>query len=167
MGTAMGKSDREVRVGTLLEMVRRAADSIRQRAYELAAERGFTGGHELDDWLQAENELFLVPASELKETETGYILVAAVAGFEPDEIAVSVEPQCVTVWGKNAGSVEALPEAEREPEAGGKEMFCQYPLPHQVEAERAKAIYDFGELTVTLPKRFEPLEADTEQPAAA
>ena len=30
---------------------------IQQRAYELSERRGGTGGHELDDWLQAEREI--------------------------------------------------------------------------------------------------------------
>jgi hypothetical protein len=33
------------------------AQRIARRAYELAARRGFTPGHELDDWLQAEREI--------------------------------------------------------------------------------------------------------------
>jgi len=33
------------------------AARIAKRAYELAAQRGFTPGHELDDWLQAEREI--------------------------------------------------------------------------------------------------------------
>lgn len=32
-------------------------ERIAQRAYELAAQRGFVPGHELDDWLQAEREI--------------------------------------------------------------------------------------------------------------
>jgi Protein of unknown function (DUF2934) len=32
------------------------AERIARRAYELAAQRGFAPGHELDDWLQAERE---------------------------------------------------------------------------------------------------------------
>ena len=32
-------------------------EHIRQRAYEIAKERGFGPGHELDDWLQAEREM--------------------------------------------------------------------------------------------------------------
>jgi Protein of unknown function (DUF2934) len=32
------------------------ADQIARRAYEIARERGFEPGHELDDWLQAERE---------------------------------------------------------------------------------------------------------------
>jgi Protein of unknown function (DUF2934) len=33
------------------------AERIAKRAYELAAQRGFAPGHELDDWLQAEREI--------------------------------------------------------------------------------------------------------------
>jgi hypothetical protein len=38
------------------------AEQIARRAYELAAQRGFTPGHELDDWLQAEREIEAGPA---------------------------------------------------------------------------------------------------------
>jgi hypothetical protein len=34
-----------------------AHDQIAQRAYEIASERGFIPGQELDDWLRAEREL--------------------------------------------------------------------------------------------------------------
>jgi hypothetical protein len=33
------------------------ARRIASRAYELAARRGFTPGHELEDWLEAEREI--------------------------------------------------------------------------------------------------------------
>jgi hypothetical protein len=33
------------------------AERIAKRAYEMAAQRGFTPGHELQDWLQAEREI--------------------------------------------------------------------------------------------------------------
>ncbi len=47
---------------TISEMVDVARDvalrqKIQARAYELYQLRGCEGGHELDDWLQAENEL--------------------------------------------------------------------------------------------------------------
>jgi hypothetical protein len=38
-------------------MPRERAERIARRAYELAAQRGFAPGHELDDWLQAEREI--------------------------------------------------------------------------------------------------------------
>lgn len=163
--SVVAKRYTEVSIGNLLEEVQGAVGSICRRAYEFSAERGFAGGHDLDDWLKAEKELFFVPPSDLKETETEYILNASVPDFKPDQITVSVEPQCVTVRGKAATGRADLPEAEAA--VGNREMFCQYRLPHAVVVERAKASYDSGDLTVTLPKRTEPLEADTEQPAAA
>jgi hypothetical protein len=33
------------------------AERITQRAYQIAERRGFSPGHELDDWLQAEREI--------------------------------------------------------------------------------------------------------------
>ena len=161
------KRSTELNIGSLLEEVQTAAGSIRRRAYELAAERGFAGGQVLDDWLKAENELFFVPVSRLMETDTEYTLTASVAGFRPDQIAVSVEPQSVTVWGKASMRPEGLPDAGAGSEAGSREMFCQYRLPHTVAVERAKAHYESEEVTVILPKRSEPREAGAEQPAAA
>ena len=38
-------------------------DIIARRAYELFEERGREDGHDLDDWLQAEDELQAQPAS--------------------------------------------------------------------------------------------------------
>jgi hypothetical protein len=35
---------------------------IAERAYELATRRGFSPGHELEDWLQAEREIEAGPA---------------------------------------------------------------------------------------------------------
>jgi Protein of unknown function (DUF2934) len=32
-------------------------EEIRRRAYELSQHRGFAGGHETEDWLQAETEV--------------------------------------------------------------------------------------------------------------
>ncbi len=153
---AMRKGRTEVRIGSRFAEVQRAADSIRQRAYELAAERGFAGGHDLDDWLKAESELFHVPASELRETETEYSLRVSVRGRKAQNIVVSVESRSVTVWSGATASA-----------AGSKELFCQHRLPHAVVVERAKAFCESGELTVTLPKQTELSEADAGQPAAA
>jgi HSP20 family molecular chaperone IbpA len=156
---AVAKLHTEVTIGTLFDEIQRAVDSICRRAYEFAAERGFATGHDLGDWLKAENELFFVPPADLKETETHYILTAPVAGFKPEQIAVSVDPKCVTVWGKAPTTAKS--------KAGSRELFCQYRLPHAVLVESAKATYASEELTVTLPKRSEPQEADVDQPAAA
>ena len=42
---------------------------IAARAYQIYLERGRTGGHEMDDWLQAEYELMQLPVRELAKIE--------------------------------------------------------------------------------------------------
>ena len=41
-------------------------DRIAQRALELARERGFEPGHELDDWLQAEREIIAIEGPQVR-----------------------------------------------------------------------------------------------------
>ena len=118
--SAAAKPHMEVTIGSLIDEIQSAVDSICRRAYELAAERGFAAGYDLDDWLKAENELFLVPGSELTETATEYILDTSVAGFTPEQIAVSVEPQCVTVWGKASIGPTDVAEGQAERAVGGR-----------------------------------------------
>jgi hypothetical protein len=47
---------------TSAKMPRQLHERIEKRAYELAAQRGFAPGQEVDDWLQAEREIEAGPA---------------------------------------------------------------------------------------------------------
>ena len=42
-------------------------EQIRARAYEIYLQRGQVGGHDMDDWLQAEYELLQLPVSKLAD----------------------------------------------------------------------------------------------------
>jgi hypothetical protein len=42
---------------------------IAARAYQIYLERGRVGGHDMDDWLQAEYELMQLPVRKLAEIE--------------------------------------------------------------------------------------------------
>jgi len=53
-GAAMTPPDSPVQTPTLPES---RMDRISQRAYEIYQRRGGQGGHEMDDWLQAEREI--------------------------------------------------------------------------------------------------------------
>ena len=44
-------------VDTSYPTVEKMSELIRERAYQLFEERGRQSGHELDDWLQAEQEI--------------------------------------------------------------------------------------------------------------
>jgi hypothetical protein len=47
---------------TTAKMPSQLHERIERRAYELAQQRGFAPGHEVEDWLQAEREIEAGPA---------------------------------------------------------------------------------------------------------
>ena len=54
----------EVRLHGSLQPLSGRDERIAARAYQLAAERGFEPGHELDDWLAAEREIDQTPVEK-------------------------------------------------------------------------------------------------------
>lgn len=52
-----------------MEYRRPTHQEIAARAYQLYIERGRLGGHDVDDWLQAEYELMQLPVRKLAEIE--------------------------------------------------------------------------------------------------
>src|SRR5208337_1534324 len=72
---------------------------IAHRAYELFAASGFTDGHDLEDWLLAEHELFGRMPVEVTETEKDVTVKAGLSGFTEKEIEISVEPRHLFISG--------------------------------------------------------------------
>jgi HSP20 family molecular chaperone IbpA len=70
--------------------------SIEKRAYDLFAQSGFSHGHALADWLQAEREQSWL-AAELKEDEKCYQFAVALPGYAAGEVDVAVTPQEIIV----------------------------------------------------------------------
>jgi Protein of unknown function (DUF2934) len=54
---------------SLGEKMNRMLNTARMRAYELFEKRGHQNGHDLNDWLQAENELGILPAAKIDESD--------------------------------------------------------------------------------------------------
>jgi hypothetical protein len=52
---------------TMTRVAEPTSDAIAKRAYELYLQRGSVAGFELDDWLQAEAELFAVASVKKAE----------------------------------------------------------------------------------------------------
>ena len=72
----------------IFEELDRLADRIRVQAYNLFARRGGGDRHALEDWINAEREL-CSPSAEVVELDGKYAVKVALAGFEPNEIAVT------------------------------------------------------------------------------
>ena len=73
----------------IFEEVARRFDAVRQRAFDLFENRGGELGHDQEDWLKAERELFCWPAAELAERDGKYESKANPKSFHFFSLALS------------------------------------------------------------------------------
>ena len=92
---------------------------------------------------------------DVKETDKGYTVEAEVPGVSKDEIHVSLDGNVVTLRAEvkqedRQGSDEKLLRSERYFGAVSR----SFQLPMDIDQAQAKAKYDNGVLTLTLPKKL-------------
>jgi Protein of unknown function (DUF2934) len=78
----------QVRIGKRKDFGERLCevhDRISRRAYKIFESRGKTDGHALEDWFEAEKELFYPLPAELIEGESSFLVRADVDGFRSAE----------------------------------------------------------------------------------
>jgi HSP20 family protein len=86
---------------------------------------------------------------ETRETEQGYVVSAAMPGFEEGEIEVRVEPWRVYLYAKHEESTEK----KGEPRFQEHREFTRWiEFPAEVNPEKANAVLTNGVLRVTLEK---------------
>src|ERR1700722_7170577 len=77
-------------------------DPIARRAYELFESRGGAHGYDLEDWCRAEAELLQPVNVELSDSGDALLVIADVAGYRPEDLRVSVEPQSLRICGRSS-----------------------------------------------------------------
>jgi HSP20 family protein len=124
-------------------------DRIARRAYDIFTSNGRTVGRELDDWLEAENELVWEPSIELSETDKEFVLDMAIPGVDAKDIDMEVTPDYLVV---KAGSRHDHQEGMRkihacEFESGS--LFRSIQFPKKINPDRVKAELRNGILHLT------------------
>jgi HSP20 family protein len=130
-------------------------NKIEKRAYELFEWRGREDGHDLDDWFNAETELFRQIPLEIREKENRLIIRAEVPGFTAEELEISLEPALLTVTGKHQQETEKKQEKSVHSEIREKEIFRHIVLPMNVIPDNATATLNNGVLEITAPRAVE------------
>jgi HSP20 family protein len=137
------------------KMFERLADLTREtahKAYEFFQRRGGEFGRELDDWFRAESEVLLPVTVEVTETHDQINVRAAVPGFKPEEIEVSVKDNILIL----SGETERREKREEENTVFSEwrsNKFCRkLSLLSEVDAENVTANLKDGVLELTLPK---------------
>jgi HSP20 family protein len=134
---------------SILEEMNQIHSRIRRRAYEIFERNGHSMGGELDNWLQAEQELLWKPALELRETDGELQLEAALPGVDPRDIDIEVTPENIILKAdtehqhkQQKGTVHIC-----EFKTGRMLRFIQLPL--RINPDKVKAEFKNGLLRLT------------------
>ncbi len=146
----------EMQSHPVLEQLRALTDRIRQRAYEIFQRRAGTEGSDLDDWLEAENDLLIIPGSDLIETDGRYELEIALPGFDAKDIEITALSDALIVRAKNIQEQQQQTEGNVQlSEVGEKCLFRRFELPTPIDVDNVSANLDRGLLRLTAPKAQE------------
>lgn len=131
------------------------ADQIRVRAFNLFANRGFSEGHELDDWLTAQREICW-PTAELVEEDELFFVKVALAGFEPEEVSLTATPRELIVKASHTDEKKedkARTDANvRWSEFQRNDVYRQIEFPADVNVAKITAELGQGMLEIKAPK---------------
>lgn len=117
---------------------------MEERAFQLFDERGREDGHDLEDWLRAEQELLAPVPITITEKNNEMRIHAEVPGFTAKEISLNVEPDALTLQGEHT---EIKTDTEER-----RQIYRRVALPADVVPEKAKATWKDGTLEVIVPK---------------
>lgn len=128
---------------------------IASRAFEFFQERGHMIGTQLDDWFRAESEILRPTLVEITEKDNLVTLKAAVPGFRPDEIEVSVKGDRAFISGRSGSELKSEDEKTFYSEWKSDRFYRELQLPSLVEEDAVNAELKDGILTLTMTKRAE------------
>lgn len=137
--------------------MRSLLDQVRVRAYELFELRGRSDGQELDDWVQAEIELGLLPDARVKENDAEIRLRVNCPNCGAGDLKVYAEPQALTV----VGTSQKTPKSVSAPQADAltHSLFRRCELPGMINTDSVRAAFQKGVLEVVAKR------AESERPA--
>jgi HSP20 family molecular chaperone IbpA len=127
-------------------------DSIARRAYEIFESEGRVPGHALDDWLQAEAELFQRAPLKITESREGVTVQADVRGFAPKVLEVDLEPRRVTIIGKRYNTAKRSTDTGNSSESLTTELLRTMQLPVEIDTRHATARLKRGILELDMKK---------------
>ncbi len=124
-----------------------------QKAYEYFLSHGGSIGSHFDDWLKAEMEVLRPTPIEIKETPDNINVRAAVPGFKPEEIEISIKDALLIMSGETTAE-EAREDEKTFLNEWRSNHFCrQVVLPSEVETDGVEATLKDGILNLSLKKK--------------
>ena len=127
-------------------------DAIARRAYNIFEARGRIKGRDLDNWLQAEAELFDRTPLKIGESQDSATLLAEVHDFTPKELEIDLEPKRVTIIGRGRTKVEQKAGTSTDSQNRTVRLLRSVQLPVEIDVAHATARFKGGVIELKLKK---------------
>jgi HSP20 family molecular chaperone IbpA len=137
------------KTSSVLDEVNEIQERITQRAYEIFERNGAVFGRELDNWLQAEEELLWKPSIELCEKNGELLIEAALSGLDPKDVEIEVTPEDIILKAETQHQHQEQKGIVHICEFKTGMMFRSIHLPRKINPDRVKAEFNNGLLRLT------------------
>jgi len=141
-----------IRAGILSNEIKQMFDSVAQRAFDIFQSNGRPFGHDVEDWLQAERELFHPAHLDVSESTEGFTVRAEVPGFSAKELEVNIDGRRLTISGERETHEERKEKKTIYSERCSNQVLRVVDLPADVKVDGTKAILKDGVLELEIPK---------------
>jgi Protein of unknown function (DUF2934) len=146
---------RPLRLSATIDVESRAREIhelIAKRAYSIYEGRGHAGGHDVEDWLQAEAEVLVMLGIGFMEQGGDLTVDVGITPSELSELQVRLEPSRLIVSGKKTEPAVTLAHAHESRRSGPTQIFQVVKFPVVVKPSGAKATFSNGLLEFRIPK---------------
>ena len=136
---------------SIFDELNRMQDEIMRRAHSIFEWNGGTSGRELENWLQAEQELVWKPTVELSERDNEFYLQIAAPGVDPKEISIEVTPEDILVKAQHQHEHNETTGTVHMCEFSAGTMFRAIRLPKKIDPDKTRAEFKDGLLSLKAP----------------
>jgi HSP20 family molecular chaperone IbpA len=137
------------KTSSVFDKINEIQERITQRAYEIFERNGAVFGRELDNWLQAEEELLWKPSIELREKNGELLIEAALSGLDPKDVEIEVTPEDIILKAETQHQHQEQKGIVHICEFKTGMMFRSVHLPRKINPDRVKAEFNNGLLRLT------------------
>ena len=141
----------------IFQEIEKRFDVVRQRAFDLFEKRGGELGHDREDWLTAERELFS-PLAELAEKGDAYQMQISLPGFEAKDVEVTATPTEIIIHAATKEEDSKQKGNVLWTEFGSNDVYRRFEVPNPINVDRVTATLENGILRITAPETAKPKE---------
>ena len=105
-----------------------------------------------DRFLTFDSKFDLVPAANIEEKDTEFVISMAVPGVNKDDINVEVHDNVITISSEKEESSEESEKNYSRKEYSYNSFSRTFKLPQNIKEDQIVANYENGELVLQLPK---------------